>query len=114
MHEPAGAWSPPDTAVARPRSVAAMSGVRVYAEKQRFWLDPIGYVSEVHRAHGAAHAFGTRRPEYLFAFHPELNRQVSEDGALFHWAANRKWTGTQGPVSILRASVSNMDGEAYR
>ena len=108
------ALPPADSAATPARAVAPISRFRSYVEKQRFWLDPVGFVLDVHRNHGTLHAFGARRPEYVFVFHPELNRQVSDDGELFHWAANRTWTGSEGAVSILRASVSNMDGAAHR
>jgi cytochrome P450 len=84
-----------------------------YLERQRFWRDPVGYVTEVHRAHGRLHAFGRGRPEYLFAFAPEHNKQMNENTDRYYWAASKKWTGGAGSLSILRASISNMDGQEY-
>jgi cytochrome P450 len=93
---------------------AQLSSFARYREKRRFWSDPVGYMSQRYSNEGVLSAFGAQQPEYVFAFAPELNKQLNENAALFHWSAGRKWTRPSSSLSILRASIGNMDGQEYQ
>ena len=83
-------------------------------ELHRFWRDPVGYMSDVYSRYGLLSFLGQNDPQYVFSFSPELNRPLSDDSDLFHWAAGKNWTGGPRCLQILRASVSNMDGDEYK
>lgn len=92
----------------------SLSSFARYREKRRFWSDPVGYMSQRYLNEGAVSAFGAEHPEYVFAFAPELNKQLNENAALFYWSGSRKWTRPPSSLSILRASIGNMDGQEYQ
>jgi cytochrome P450 len=85
-----------------------------YREVQRFWNDPVGYMWRRYAKEGAFSAFGGKRAEYVFAFTPEMNKQLNENADIFYWAGNKNWKQPSSSLNILRASIGNMDGPEYQ
>jgi cytochrome P450 len=82
-------------------------------EKGRFWRDPVAYVSRMYELYGEVSALGLENPEWVFAFKPELNRQLLDNSELFHWAGRKMWKAEGSILGVLRTNVGNMDGPQY-
>lgn len=82
-------------------------------EMSRFWRDPVGYVIKNYERHGALSAFGGERLRWLFAYSPELNREVMYDVDLYHWAGRARWKAAGTALGVLRANIPNLEGEEY-
>ena len=74
----------------RSLTVASISGPRPVpllgwrCNLLRFGTDPLGYVRQLHAAHGDLVAFVEGRTGWIFAFGPEYNRQLLTNPDLFY------------------------------